>query len=159
VPALVFSPTKFVIAWFFLIGIVGTYAAGASIATPALFDAAFGPARETAFVRVWNHTYFGFLLLASLAAGVIYFTVTGARERGIAGAFRWVGARLSLRSGHRFVGVLNWILLLALLFNIATGLVLLGSTPLLAFPRLPCMPTGSRTWHGSSTIPARHSFW
>ena len=55
----------------------GAYAVGASIATPALFDAAFGPARETASVRVWNHTYFGFLLIASLIAGLVYFVVTG----------------------------------------------------------------------------------
>jgi hypothetical protein len=136
-PEVFFSPTKFVITWFFLIGIAGTYAVGASIATPALFDAAFGPARETAFVRVWNHTYFGFVLLASLAAGIIYFTVTDARQRGVAGAFRWVGALLSLQSGHRFIGVLNWILLLALLSNIATGFFILGSTPLFSFARLP----------------------
>jgi hypothetical protein len=137
VPALVFSPTKFVITWFFLIGLAGTYAVGASIATPALFDAAFGPARETAFVRVWNHTYFGFVLLASLAAGIIYFAVAGARERGLAGAFDWVGARLSLQPGHRFIGVLNWILLLSLLSNIATGFIILGTTPLVATARLP----------------------
>lgn len=136
-PALVFSPIKFVITWFFLVGLAGAYAVGASIATPALFDAAFGPARETAFVRVWNHTYFGFVLLASLAAGVIYFTVASAREWGLAGAFQWVGDLLSLRSGHRFVGILNWILALALLSNIATGLMILGSIPLLAFARFP----------------------
>ena len=136
-PALVFSPTKFVITWFFLIGLVGVYAVGASIATPALFDAAFGPARETAFVRVWNHTYFGFILLASLLAGIVFFTVTDARKYGVAGAFHWVGELLSLRSGHRFVGVLNWILLLALLSNVATGFFILGTAPLLSVPRLP----------------------
>jgi hypothetical protein len=136
-PPLAFSPTKFVITWFFLIGLAGTYAAGASIATPALFDAAFGPARDTAFVRVWNHTYFGFVLLASVAAGALYFTVASAREFGVMGAFHWVGARLSLRSDHRFVGVLNWILLLALMSNIATGFIILGSTPLVAIARLP----------------------
>ena len=137
VPALVFSPTKFVITWFFLIGLAGAYLVGASIATPALFDAALGPARETAFVRVWNHTYFGFVLLASLAAGIIYFAVAGARERGLAGVFDWVGARLSLQPGHRFIGVLNWILLLSLLSNIATGFIILGTTPLVATARLP----------------------
>ncbi len=136
-PALRFSATKFVITWFFLIGLAGVYVVGASIATPGLFDGAFGPARETASVRIWNHTYFGFVLLASLLAGAVYFTVTSLRERGLGGAFHWLGARLSLRSGHRFVGALNLILLLALLSNIATGLVILGSTPLLAFPRLP----------------------
>jgi len=136
-PALVFSPTKFVITWFFLIGLAGVYAVGASIATPALFDGAFGPAHETAFLRIWNHTYFGFVLLSSMLAGAIYFTLRDARERGLAGAFHWVGARLSLRSGHRFIGVLNWILLLGLLSNITTGFIILGATPLIAFPRLP----------------------
>ena len=136
-PELVFSPAKFVITWLFLIGLVGTYAVGASIATPALFDAVFGPARETAFVRIWNHTYFGFVLLASLAAGIVYFSVTSARARGPAGALHWIGAMLSLRTGHRFIGVLNWILLLALVSNIATGFFILGSAPLFTFPRLP----------------------
>src|SRR5216683_2453964 len=101
-PPLTFSPTKFVITWFLLIGLAGAYSVGASIATPALFDAAFGPARETAFMRVWNHTYFGFVLLASLLASVIYLSVTGARQRGIARAFHWLTELLSLRSGHRF---------------------------------------------------------
>jgi hypothetical protein len=137
VPALAFSPTKFAITWFFLIGLVGTYALGASIATPALFDAAFGPARETAFVRVWNHTYFGFVLLASLVAGIIYFTATSIREHGVAGAFHWLTVRLSLRSGHGFIGVLNWVLLLALMSNFATGFVILGAIPLVPSPRLP----------------------
>jgi hypothetical protein len=136
-PALVFSPTKFVITWFFLIGLAGAYAVGASIATPALFDGAFGPARETAFVRVWNHTYFGFVLLASLIAGAIALTAASVRERGWSGALHWLTARLSLKSGHRFLGVLNWILLLALLSNIATGLVILGSPPLVPLLRLP----------------------
>src|SRR3984893_7019436 len=74
-PPLTFSPVKFVITWFLLIGLAGAYALGASIATPALFDAAFGPAAETSFMRVWNHTYFGFVLLASLTAGVICLSV------------------------------------------------------------------------------------
>src|SRR4029453_18113484 len=104
---------KFIIAWFFLVGIVGTYVVGASIATPALFDSLFGSARETAFLRVWNHTYFGFVLLASLGAGVLYCTWVSVRKRGIGGALHWLSARLSLRSGHRFLGVLNWILMLA----------------------------------------------
>src|SRR4051794_13730566 len=86
-PVLVFSPTKFVITWFFLCGLAGVYAVGASIATPALFDAAFGPARETAFLRVWHHTYFGFVLLCSILAGILYLVVTSAREHGPAGAF------------------------------------------------------------------------
>jgi hypothetical protein len=136
-PPLVFSPAKFVITWFFLTGLVGAYAVGASIATPALFDPAFGAARETASLRVWNHTYFGFLLLASLIAGLIYAVVTGMRERGVAGAFAWLGALLSLSAGHRFLGVLNWILLLGLASNIATGFYILGTAPLLDFPRLP----------------------
>jgi hypothetical protein len=136
-PALVFSPTKFVITWFFLIGLAGVYAVGASIATPALFDGAFGPARETAFLRIWNHTYFGFVLLSSMLAGAIYFTLRDIGERGLGGAFHWVAVRLSLRPGHRFVGVLNWILFLALLCNITTGFIILGATPLIAFPRLP----------------------
>ena len=89
-PPLVFSPAKFVITWFLLIGLAGAYAAGASIATPALFDAAFGPARETAFMRVWNHTYFGFVLLASLLASVIYLSVASARDRGVAGMLHWL---------------------------------------------------------------------
>jgi hypothetical protein len=145
-PALVFSPTKFVITWFFLIGLAGVYAVGASIATPALFDAAFGPARETAFVRVWNHTYFGFVLLASLLAGIIYLSVASARARGLAGTFHWAAESLSLRSGHRFLGTLNWILLLALLSNIATGFFILGSAPLLSFPRLPLHTYGLENW-------------
>src|SRR5262249_8865937 len=118
-PVLEFHPTKFVIAWFFLAGLIGAYVVGASIATPALFDAAFGPARETAFLRVWNHTYFGFVLLASLVAGVVYCTWMSARERGLGGALHWLSARLSLRSGHRFLGLLNWILMLAIISNIA----------------------------------------
>ncbi len=144
--ALAFSATKFVITWFILIGLAGAYSVGASIATPALFDAAFGPARETAFVRVWNHTYFGFVLLASLLAGIVYLSVTSARERGIAGAFHWVAELLSLRAGHRFLGTLNWILLLALLSNIATGLFILGTIPLLSFPRLPLHAYGMENW-------------
>ena len=137
VPDLIFSPTKFVITWFFLVGLAGTYALGASIATPALFDGAFGPARETAFLRIWNHTYFGFVLLLSLLAGAIYLTLTGIRDRGLAGAFHRAGGRLSLRPGQRFIGALNWILLVALLSNIATGVVILGATPLVAFGHLP----------------------
>jgi hypothetical protein len=137
VPPLEFSAIKFVITWFFLIGLLGAYTVGASIATPALFDAAFGPARETASVRIWNHTYFGFLLIVSLIAGLVYFVVTGIHRRGAAGAFAWIGSALSLRAGHRFVGTLNWIMLLAILSNIATGFFILGSAPLLSFPRLP----------------------
>ncbi len=145
-PPLTFSPTKFVITWFLLIGLAGAYSVGASIATPSLFDGAFGPARDTAFVRVWNHTYFGFVLLASLAAGIIYLSVTSARERGIAGAFHWLTELLSLKSGHRFLGVLNWILLLALMSNFATGFFILGSAPLLSFPRLPLHAYAMENW-------------
>jgi hypothetical protein len=145
-PPLVFSPVKFVITWFLLIGLAGAYAVGASIATPALFDWAFGPARDTAFVRVWNHTYFGFVLLASLAAGIIYLSVASARERGIAGALHWLAELFSLRSGHRFLGLLNWILILALLSNFITGFFILGSAPLLAFPRLPLHAYAQENW-------------
>jgi hypothetical protein len=145
-PALAFSPTKFIITWLFLIGLAGAYAVGASIATPALFDMAFGPARETAFLRVWNHTYFGFVLLASLLAGGIYLIAGGLRERGPAGAFSWMGELLSLRAGHRFMGVLNWILLLALLSNIATGLFILGTVPLVGLLRLPFHGYGPENW-------------
>ena len=145
-PALTFSPAKFVITWFLLIGLIGAYAVGASIATPALFDAAFGPARETAFVRVWNHTYFGFVLLASLVAAVLYLSVASARRNGIAGALCWLGELLSLRAGHHFLGVLNWILLLALLSNFTTGFFILGSAPLLAFPRLPLHAYAQENW-------------
>jgi hypothetical protein len=145
-PLLVFSPAKFVITWFLLIGLVGAYAVGASIATPALFDAAFGPARDTAFVRVWNHTYFGFVLLASLTASVFYLSVTSARERGIAGALHWLTELLSLRSGHRFLGALNWILLLGLVSNFATGFFILGSAPLLSYPRLPQHAYATENW-------------
>ena len=137
VPALTFSPVKFVITWFFLIGLAGTYMVGASIATPALFDAILGPARETEFARVWNHTYFGFVLLALTIAGIAFFIVTDVRAHGLGGAFHWLGALLSLRAGHRFIGVLNWILMLALASNVATGFFMLGNAPLLAFPRLP----------------------
>jgi hypothetical protein len=145
-PPLTFSPVKFVITWFLLIGLAGAYSVGASIATPALFDAAFGPARDTSFMRVWNHTYFGFVLLASLAAGIIYLSVQSARERGLAGAFRWLANLLSLRSGHRFLGVLNWILLLALLSNFTTGFFILGTAPLLSFPQLPLHAYASENW-------------
>ena len=145
-PPLTFSPVKFVITWFVLIGLAGAYSVGASIATPALFDAAFGPARDTAFMRVWNHTYFGFVLLASLLASVIYLSVTSARQRGIAGAFHWLGELLSLESGHRFLGVLNWILLLALLSNFASGFFILGTAPLLSFPRLPLHAYATENW-------------
>jgi thiosulfate reductase cytochrome b subunit len=44
---------------------------------------------------------------------------------------------MSLRPGHRFLGILNCILVLALLCNIATGLVILGATPLIPLARLP----------------------
>jgi hypothetical protein len=145
-PRLMFSAAKFVITWFILIGLAGVYAVGASIATPALFDAVFGPARDTSFVRIWNHTYFGFVLLASLIAAILYLTVASARERGAAGAFHWIGELLSLRQGHRFLGVLNWILLLALLSNIATGFFILGSAPLISFPRLPLHAYGLENW-------------
>ncbi|HEY4405250.1 MAG TPA: hypothetical protein VGN55_11460 [Xanthobacteraceae bacterium] len=145
-PPLTFSPVKFVITWFLLIGLAGAYAVGASIATPALFDSAFGPARDTSFVRVWNHTYFGFVLLASLLAGVIYLSVESARRHGTAGAFRWLAELLSLRTGHRFLGVLNWILLLALLSNFTTGFFILGTAPLLSFPQLPLHAYASENW-------------
>jgi hypothetical protein len=145
-PELAFSPVKFVITWFFLVGLAGAYSVGASIATPALFDPLFGPARDTAFVRVWNHTYFGFVLLASLVAGIIYASVTNARERGLAGAFHWIAEPLSLRKGHRFLGTLNWILLVALLANIATGFFILGSAPLITVPRLPLHAYGLENW-------------
>jgi hypothetical protein len=136
-PALVFSPAKFAITWFFLIGLAGVYAVGASIATPALFDAVFGPARDTAFMRVWNHTYFGFIMLASLLAGAIWVTVHRRRKAGAAGLLYWLGEELSFAPGHRFLGVLNWILLLALINNIATGFFILGSLPLIGEPLLP----------------------
>jgi hypothetical protein len=145
-PSLVFSPAKFVITWFILIGLAGAYAVGASIATPALFDQVFGPARDTSFVRIWNHTYFGFVLLASLVAAIVYLTVASARQHGAGGALHWIGELLSLRRGHRFLGVLNWILLLALLSNIATGFFILGSAPLIAFPRLPLHAYGLENW-------------
>jgi hypothetical protein len=135
-----FSATKFVITWFFLIGLLGTYGMGASIATPALFDSVFGPARETAFLRIWLHTYFGFVFLASALAGILYYTVRSAREAGPSACLRWVGEFLSLRSGHRFVGVLNWILALALLSNVTTGFLILGRVPLLHWPQLPIHP-------------------
>jgi hypothetical protein len=141
-PALRFSLVKFVITWFILVGLAGAYAVGASIATPALFDGLFGPSRETAFVRIWNHTWFGFVLLASLCAGAIYMAVLGAREYGWKGAFRIIGSRLSLRSGHRFVGALNIILLAAILSNIATGLFILGTTPVVSLLQLPWHPYG-----------------
>lgn len=145
-PALRFSAVKFTITWFFLIGLAGAYAVGASIATPALFDTVFGPARDTAFVRVWNHTYFGFLLLASLVAGVIYLTAASARAHGFAGVLRWVAELFSLRSGHRFLGILNWILLLALINNITTGLFILGAPPLIGEPLLPLHAYGWENW-------------
>ena len=145
-PPLSFSPVKFVITWFLLIGLAGAYSVGASIATPALFDAAFGPARDTSFMRVWNHTYFGFVLLTSLAASIVYLSMQSARERGIAGAFHWLAELLSLRSGHRFLGALNWILLLALLSNFTTGFFILGTAPLLSFPQLPLHAYASENW-------------
>src|SRR5258708_368552 len=99
-PPLTFSPTKFVITWFLLIGLAGAYAVGASIATPALFDAAFGPARETAFMRVWNHTYFGFVLLASLLAAIIYLLASNARTRGLTVAFALLAQALCVTCWH-----------------------------------------------------------
>ena len=145
-PELIFSPVKFVITWFLLVGLAGAYVVGASVATPALFDQIFGPARDTAFLRVWNHTYFGFVLLASLAAAIVYLTITSARTRGITGAFHWVFKLLSLRQGHPFLGVLNWILLLALLSNFATGFFILGSAPLVSFPQLPLHAYALENW-------------
>ena len=145
-PALVFSPVKFVITWFLLIGLAGAYAVGASIATPSLFDAVFGPARETSFMRVWNHTYFGFVLLASLLAAIIHLCVRSAQRRGTAHALDWLGELLSLRPGHRFIGVLNLILLLALLSNFTTGFFILGSAPLIGFPRLPLHAYALENW-------------
>jgi hypothetical protein len=136
-PALEFSAVKFAITWFFLIGLVGAYAVGASIATPALFDAVFGPARETAFMRVWNHTYFGFIMLSSILAGAIWITVRHRKTDGAAGLVHWLGRELSLAPGHRLLGVLNWILLLGLINNIATGFFILGSPPLIGGPLLP----------------------
>ena len=141
-PALEFRLPKFVIAWFFLVGLIGTYVVGASIATPRLFDAVFGPARETASLRIWNHTWFGFVLLVSLVAGVVYCTWTSTRERGLRGALHWLSSRLSLRSGHRFLGALYWILTIAILSNIATGLMILGSVPMVSFARLPFQAYG-----------------
>jgi hypothetical protein len=145
-PPLTFSPVKFVITWFLLIGLAGAYSLGASIATPALFDLAFGSARETAFMRVWNHTYFGFVLLASLTASVIYLSVASARMRGLAGAFHWLVELLSLRPGHRFLGALNWILLSALLSNFATGFFILGTAPLLSVTLLPLHGYAAENW-------------
>jgi hypothetical protein len=49
----------------------------------------------------------------------------------------WLSRRLSLRSGHHFIGVLNWILTLAILSNIATGLMILGNVPMVTVARLP----------------------
>jgi len=138
VPPLDFSPVKFIITWFLLIGLLGAYALGASIASPALFDSALGPARETAFVRVWNHTYFGFVLLASLLAGLIYCVWQGICRSG--GAMRKLGRFLSIAPGHRCIGILNWILLSAIACNIATGLFILGTAPLIPSPRLPVHP-------------------
>jgi hypothetical protein len=141
VPPLEFSPVKFVITWFFLIGLAGVYMAGASIATPTLFDPLLGPARETEFARIWNHTYFGFVLLTSIVGGIVYFTAADIRAGGIGSAFHWLGGFLSLRAGHRFMGLLNWILLLAVVSNVATGFFMLGNAPLLAsFARLPVHP-------------------
>jgi hypothetical protein len=97
-------------------------------------------------MRVWNHTYFGFVLLASLLAGIIYLTTSSARERGPAGALHWVAELLSLKSGHRFLGVLNWILLLALLSNFSTGFFILGTAPLLPFPLLPLHAYAMENW-------------
>jgi hypothetical protein len=134
-PELTFRAARFVISWLLLVGLIGTYGLGASIATPKLFDQAFGPARETGFLRVWSHTYFGFILLASLAAAFCYLTFVGLRERG--SALGWLSELVNLRAGHRFEGALNAILLLALGSNIVTGLFILGNTPLVGVLRLP----------------------
>ena len=85
-------------------------------------------------------------LVRALPPAIIYLSVTSARERGIAGAFHWLGELLSLRSGHRFLGVLNWILLLALLSNFTTGFFILGSAPMLTFPRLPLHAYALENW-------------
>jgi Ni,Fe-hydrogenase I cytochrome b subunit len=58
----------------------------------------------------------------------------------------WLAELLSLRSGHRFLGVLNWILLLALLSNFSTGFFILGTAPLLSFPRLPLHDYATENW-------------
>ena len=86
------------------------------------------------------------MLLASLLAGVIYLSVANARARGIAGALHWLTAMLSLQSGHRFLGVLNWILLLALMSNFTTGFFILGTAPLFSFPRLPLHAYADENW-------------
>src|SRR5260370_7491322 len=63
-PPLTFSPAQFVITWFLLIGLAGAYLVGASIATPAPFDAPFAPPPATASIPSCNPTYSRFPMLA-----------------------------------------------------------------------------------------------
>lgn len=142
-PQLRFSVAKFLLTWLFLLGLFGTYALGAAIATPALFDPILGDARLTAAFRIWLHQFFGLLLIAGLVGGLVYYcTISILQQRKLGAIFDWIPAFLNLREGHRFIGVLNWLLFLALLSNLTTGLLILGAFPLTELRFVPFLPYG-----------------
>lgn len=138
-----FSVAKFLLAWIFFAGLLGTYALGAAVATPALFDPIFGDGQLSAGFRVWLHGYFGLLLIVAVVAVLVYYCMISIlQKRKFDAIFSWVPAFLSLREGHRFIGVLNWILFVSLLFNLTTGLLILGGIPLTVLRLFPLLPYG-----------------
>jgi hypothetical protein len=142
-PQTQFSVAKFLLTWMFFSGLLGTYALGAAIATPALFDPIFGDAQQSAGFRIWLHGYFGLLLLVGVLAVLVYYCATSILEKGeFGGLFSWLPNFLSVREGHRFLGVLNWILFISLLFNLITGFLILGAVPLTVFRLFPLLPYG-----------------
>ena len=142
-PPLRFSVAKFLLTWLFLLGLFGTYALGAAIATPALFDPFLGDSRLTPGFRIWLHQFFGLLLIVGLAGGLVYYcTISILRQRRVGALFDWIPTFLNLRKGHRFIGVLNWLLFLALLSNLTTGLLILGAFPLTEVRFVPHLPYG-----------------
>ena len=125
-----FSAAKFLVTWLFLVGLFGTYALGAAIATPTLFDPVLGDSRLTAGFRIWLHQYFALLLIVGLAGGLAYYsTISILQRRKLSDVFRWVPAFLNLRKGHRFIGGLNWLLFAAVLSNLTTGFTHSGCFP------------------------------
>lgn len=136
-PQLRFSVAKFLVTWVFLLGLFGTYALGAAIATPELFDPILGDAQ----LRIWLHQFFGLVLIVGLVGGLVYYcTISILQQRRFGALFSWIPAFLNLRKGHRFIGVLNWLLFLALLSNLTTGLIILGAFPLTDLRVIPFLP-------------------
>jgi hypothetical protein len=134
-----FSIAKFLLTWVILLGLFGTYALGAAIATPELFDPILGDARY----RIWLHQFFGLVLIVGLVGGLAYYCTTSIlQQRRVAALFSWIPSFLNLGKGHRFIGVLNWLLFLAVLSNLTTGLVILGAFPLTDLRVIPLLPYG-----------------